>query len=91
MAGWPGIHPEQVRALDGAGFRNVESFSYTVDVPFSHEAWRGRMRTCNGVGASLEPAQVERFDRDLGALLAAEFPGELSIPHRVFATSGLKP
>jgi len=91
MSSWTGVHPEQVRALDEAGFRNVESFSYTVDVPFSHEAWRGRMRTCNGVGPSLGPAQVERFDRDLGALLEAEFPGELLIPHRVFATSGLKP
>ncbi len=90
-AGWRGIHPEQVRALDEAGFRDVESFSYTVDVPFSHEAWRGRMRTCNGVGSSLEPAQVERFDLELAALLAGEFPGELSIPHRVFATSGLRP
>jgi SAM-dependent methyltransferase len=90
-AGWPGIHPEQVQALDGAGFRDVESFSYTVDLPFSHEAWRGRMRTCNGVGASLEAVQVQRFDRELGALLDAEFPGELSIPHRLFAASGLKP
>lgn len=89
-AGWRGIHPEQVRALDEAGFRDVESFSYTVDVPFSHEAWRGRMRTCNGVGPSLDPAQVEQFDHELASLLAAEFPGELSIPHRVFAASGLK-
>jgi len=90
-AGWTGIHPEQVRALDEAGFRDVESFSYTVDIPFTHEAWRGRMRTCNGIGPSLEPAQVERFDRDLAGLLAVEFPGELSIPHRVFAASGLRP
>ncbi len=90
-AGWRGIHPEQVRAIDEAGFRDVESFSYTVNVTFTHEAWRGRMRTCNGIGPSLEPADVERFDRDLTALLAAEFPGELSIPHRVFAASGVKP
>ncbi len=91
MAGWRGIHPEQVEALDVAGFRQVESFSYTVDVPFSHEAWRGRMRTCNGIGTSLEPAQVDAFDRDLAALLASEYPGELSVPHRVFAVSGLRP
>jgi ABC-type amino acid transport substrate-binding protein len=49
------------------------------------------MRTCNGVGSALEPGQVERFDRDLARLLAQEFPGELSVPHRVFATSGVKP
>jgi SAM-dependent methyltransferase len=88
-AGWRGIHPEQVRALDEGGFQNVESFSYTVDVPFTHEAWRGRMRTCNGVGSALNGAQVDAFDKDLGDLLVEAFPGELSVPHRVFATCGV--
>lgn len=90
-AGWRGVHPEQVEALDNGGFVNVESFSYTVDVLFSHEAWRGRIRTCNGVGSALEADEVERFDRDLAETLARRFPGELLIPHRIFATSGLKP
>ncbi len=89
-AGWRGVHPEHVEALDRCGFQEVESFSYVVDVPFSHEAWRGRVRTCNGVGSSLNAGQVERFDADLADLLADEFPGELTVPHRVFATSGLR-
>lgn len=88
-AGWRGVHPEQVRALDEASFKSVESFSYTVEVPFSHEAWRGRMRTCNGVGSALSSAEVEAFDRDLRDLLAEAFPGELSVTHRIFATSGI--
>lgn len=90
-AGWRGIHPEQVRALDNGGYRAVESFSYTVDVPFSHEGWRGRMRTCNGVGSALSAEEVARFDGDLASLLADEFPEPLSVPHRVFATSGVRP
>ncbi len=90
-AGWTGVHPEQVQALDLGGFTNVESFSYTIDVPFTHEAWRGRVRTCNGVGSSLNPDQVERFDADLTRMLADEFPGELAVVHRVFATSGVAP
>ena len=90
-AGWRGVHPEQVRALDEGGFEQVESFSYTVDVPFSHEAWRGRIRTCNGVGSALSQIQVEVFDTELAALLADEFPGELQVPHRVFAASGIAP
>ncbi len=89
-AGWRGIHPEQVRALDESGFREVESFSYVADVPFSHESWRGRIRTCNGVGAALGVEHVERFDTELADLLAREFPGELVVAHRVFATSGIK-
>lgn len=89
-AGWRGVHPEQVRALDDGGFTEVESFSYTVDVPFTHEGWRGRMRTCNGVGASLSDEQVDRFDDALAMLLTNEFPSNLTIPHRIFAATGIK-
>ena len=90
-AGWRGVHPEQIRALDQGGFTHVESFSYVVDVPFTHEDWRGRIRTCNGVGSSLAEDQVRDFDNDLTKMLANEFPGDLIVPHRIFATSGLKP
>ncbi|MFK7927324.1 MAG: class I SAM-dependent methyltransferase, partial [Myxococcota bacterium] len=60
-AGWRGVHPEQVKALDEGGFTGVESFSYTEDVAFTHEGWRGRIRTCNGVGSALEPDEIEAF------------------------------
>lgn len=90
-AGWRGVHPEQVQALDLGGFREVESFSYVTGVPFSHESWRGRIRTCNGVGSVLSVEQVARFDAELTDVLAREFPGELQVPHRVFATSGINP
>jgi ubiquinone/menaquinone biosynthesis C-methylase UbiE len=89
-AGWSGIHPEHVRALDRVGFADVESFSYMVDVPFSHEAWRGRIRTCNGVGSTLSSKQVERFDADLSEMLARDFPPDLCVPHRIFAASGVR-
>jgi len=91
LSGWTGVHPEHVRALDRGGFTQVESFSYMVDVPFTHEAWRGRVRTCNGVGSALGDDEVERFDRDLADVLEKEFPGELSVPHRVFVASGIQP
>jgi len=89
-AGWRGVHPEHVEALDHGGFTEVESFSYVLDIPFTHEAWRGRIRTCNGLGSALDPEQVERFDSDLELLLADEFPGDVSVAHRVFATSGVQ-
>ncbi len=89
-AGWRGVHPEQVRALDEAGLAEVESFSFVENVPFTHEGWRGRMRTCNGVGSALPDDEVERFDRELAAVLMAEYPEVVEVPHRVFAVSGLK-
>jgi SAM-dependent methyltransferase len=90
-AGWRGVHPEQVEALDRRGFEQVESFSFTVNVAFTHEGWRGRIRTCNGVGSALAPEQVERFDTDLAAMLSERFPGPLNVLHRVFAVSGVMP
>lgn len=90
-AGWRGIHPEQVQVLDATGFCEVESFSYVTEIQFSHEAWRGRIRTCNGVGSALTEDQVQRFDTELAQLLDREFPELLQVPHRVFAVSGLVP
>ncbi len=87
-AGWRGIHPEQVEALDRGGLTDVESFSYVTNVAFTHESWRGRIRTCNGVGSALEDREVESFDAALADLLAGEFPGDLAVPHRIFATTG---
>ena len=90
-AGWGGVHPEHVDALDRGGYRHVESFSYTIDVPFTHEAWRGRVRTCNGVGSALTATEVDSFDSELAELLAREFPGNLAVPHRVFVATGVRP
>jgi len=57
-----------------------------VDVPFTHDAWRGRMRSSNGVGASLSAAEVAAFDAELARLLRERFPEEpLVVPHRVWA------
>jgi len=90
---WPkwgesGVFEDQLRDLDAAGLAGVESFSYVEPVPFTHEGWRGRIRACSGVGASLDPSAVEAFDRDLAELLSASYPGELLIPHRVFVVTG---
>jgi len=49
------------------------------------------MRTCNGVGSVLADDEIKRFDADLADMLEREFPGTLVVPHRIFATSGIKP
>ncbi len=87
MAGHSGVYDDQLRDLAVGGFVNLQSFSYTEAVPFTHEGWRGRIRACNGVGAALAPSRVEAFDRDLASLLQREFPGELDILHRLFVAS----
>ncbi len=92
MAGWTGVYPQQIDRIQAHGMQLVEQFCYDHRQPFTHEGWRGRMRTCNGVGSgTLTDAQVAAFDADLAALLAREFPREpLLIEHRVWAVVARK-
>jgi SAM-dependent methyltransferase len=83
--GLAGVTVWQTR-LREAGFRDLALFAFDVDVPYSHEAWRGRIRASAGVGASLPPAEVLAFDAALAKLLAERFPGEpLAVPHQALA------
>ena len=86
LGGGNGFHLESVPHLYAAGFRDFETFSYDLDVPYTPEAWRGRIRASAGVGASLEPARVNAFDEALARLLEESFRCEvLQVSHRVFA------
>jgi SAM-dependent methyltransferase len=81
-----GVHPLWLRDLGEAGYRGLETFSFDVEVPYTPEAWRGRIRASAGVGGSMTGERVEAFDRDLAGLLASRFPeAVLRVPHRVFA------
>ncbi len=87
-----GMYPAWLRDLAEAAFREIETFSFDLDVPYSHEAWRGRIRASAGVGASLQPDQVARFDDELRVTLAARFPSDpLAVFHRVFAVIATSP
>lgn len=66
------------------GFADIEKHAFEADIPYTHEAWRGRIRASAGVGASLPPDAVTRFDAELAALLARDFPDDpLAVPHQV--------
>ncbi len=91
MAGGTGIYPAWFADLAGAGFVGLESLSFDLDQPYSHEAWRGRIRASAGIAASLAADAVARFDEDHAALLGERFPEQpLRVPHRVFALVGRK-
>lgn len=86
LGGGVGVHPWWLREVGDAGFCDVVTFSYDTAVSYSPHGWRGRIRASAGVGGSLAPEGVARFDGAHAAMLAKEFPGaSLDIPHRVFA------
>jgi SAM-dependent methyltransferase len=91
-AGGTGMHPRWAADISGAGFTGIETFSYDVDVPYSHEGWRGRTRASAGVGATLDSDDIGRFDAELAGLLTQRFPDEpLHVPHRVWALLARNP
>ena len=50
-------------------FDLLEHEEYDVNVPFTRESWHGRMRACRGVGASLSPEELARWETDHRALM----------------------
>jgi SAM-dependent methyltransferase len=86
LAGGLGMYPLWTLDVAEAGFIGLETFSFDVRVPYSHAAWRGRIRASAGVAASLPPDAVAVFDAELAALLDADFATEpMAVPHRVWA------
>ena len=84
LAGFNGLLPWLVDSVVTEAMKLCEQFAYDEDRRMTHAAWRGRMRTCNGVGSGgMDEATVERFDRELAEQLAAKYPEPLSVPHRV--------
>ncbi len=91
MGGRNGFYPQWLIHMGQAGFTNIETFSFDLDVVYSHEAWRGRIRASAGVGASLDEPEIEKFDKEHQQMLSEKFPDDpLNVPHRVFVVMGKK-
>ena len=52
-----------------------------VQIPFSRESWRGKIRACRGVGASLPQKQIEKFDCEHADWLQKTVAPEFYIQH----------
>ena len=60
-------------------------FWFDTRVPFTHESWRGRMRACRGIGATLAAEEVAGFDTEHAALLTRIAPNPFGVLHRIDA------
>jgi SAM-dependent methyltransferase len=66
-------------------FRVKAMFMFNEAIPFTRESWRGRIRACRGIGATLSAEQTARFDREHEALLKAIAPESFSVLHWIDA------
>jgi len=87
-----GLHGGNLADLSVAGFVDIETLSFDLAIPYTHEGWRGRIRASAGIGASLTEEQVSRFDAAHAAVLAERFgEGQMRVPHRIWAAVATKP
>ena len=92
LGGGLGIHPRYLPTLSEMGFKALRTFSFDIDVPYTHEAWRGRIRASAGIGPVLDAQSVSEFDDEHRSLLLSHFPEEpLLTPHRVWAVIAHNP
>lgn len=54
---------------------------FDLYVPFTRESWHGRILASRGVGASLPPEELARFDKEHRALLAQVAPQWFNVLH----------
>lgn len=89
LVGHLGFYPQWTVPLEAAGFVELESFSFDVEVPYTHEGWIGRIRASAGMRIMTE-VQRSAFEGTLTRALAERFEPVLLVPHRVFVLFGRK-
>lgn len=62
-------HPIEIPDVIYKYFEMEDHEEYDLRVPFTRETWHGRMRACRGVGASLAPDELARWDEEHRRLL----------------------
>jgi SAM-dependent methyltransferase len=87
-----GVYPQWLTDLQDAGFVGIETFSFDVQIPYSHEAWVGRIRASAPVAGTLNDDGVRACSQELATMLAGRFVEDpLTIPHRVWAVTARAP
>jgi SAM-dependent methyltransferase len=82
---WPGDVPPVPQWAAARGLALRAMFWFDAPIRFTAEGWRGRMRACRGVGATLDEAEIAAFDAAHAELLARIAPTEFDVVHRLDA------
>ena len=74
-------HPIWIPDVAYEYFELEDHEEYDVKVPFTKDTWHGRMRACRGVGASLSPEELAKWDEEHRRLLDTIAPDRFDILH----------
>jgi hypothetical protein len=86
------LYPQWLADLQTAGFTGIETFSFDVAEPYSHEAWVGRVRASAPIAGTLNTDGVRACSQELAVMLRARFAEDpLVVPHRVWAVTAQAP
>jgi SAM-dependent methyltransferase len=83
-ADWDGVVPP-IPQWATEHFNLRAMFYYDEPIPFTHESWRGRMRACRGVSASLSAEDANKFDKDHEFWLKHHVAENFNVIHRIDA------
>jgi len=84
---WKGANHKENRS--GNFYNSLREFSlltfqkFIVPLEFTNETWRGRIRACRGIGASLDPDSVAKFDFELDELLKKKGLNFFTVLHEI--------
>jgi len=83
-ADWAGVIPPSPAWAEPI-FDVTTMFYYDEPILFTRESWRGRIRACRGIGATLSTNEVEAFDAAHKDLLRRIAPDSFTVLHRLDA------
>lgn len=74
-------HPIWIPDVAYKYFDMVEHEEYDLMVPFTRESWHGRINASRGVGASLNPEELAKWDAEHRKMLQESAPESFEILH----------
>ena len=81
-----GLYPAWTAPVAAAGFAEIETFSFDVEVRYRQREWRALVQESEAVAEALPVDAAVALDDALGARLARDFPADpLVVAHRVRA------
>ena len=75
------VHPIQIPKVYSSHFELKSHDEFRLKVHFTRESWKGRVKSCRGIGASLPPEEIRSWETEHQKLLQQIAPSEFDILH----------